>query len=128
MQHGGHAPDHLVRFNRTLTIVRSSTQVLMTGSVAGAIAAVLPVLIATLYLLYKHGTKAKSIVVSMVKGEAKTLLSCSPEAFDLAGDTGMFLAISQDAQHMLRAGHSRRPADRAFAALCPELHAQSPEH
>jgi hypothetical protein len=100
----------------------------MTGSIAGAIAAVLPVLIATLYLLYKHGTKAKSIVVSMLQGEAKTVLSCSPEAFDLAGDTGMFLAISQDAQHMLRAGHSRRPADRAFAALCPELHAQSPGH
>jgi hypothetical protein len=37
-------------------------------------------------------------VVSMLKGEAKTVLSCSSEAFDLAGDTGMFLAISQDAQ------------------------------
>jgi hypothetical protein len=29
---------------------------------------------------------------------------------------------------MLRAGHSRRPADRAFAACCPELRAQSPGH
>ncbi len=29
---------------------------------------------------------------------------------------------------MLRAGHSRRPADRAFASCCPELRAQSPGH
>jgi hypothetical protein len=31
-------------------------------------------------------------------------------------------------QRMLRAGHSRRPAGRAFAALCPELCAQSTAH
>jgi hypothetical protein len=82
--------------NMTLTIVESSVQVLITGSVAGGIAAVL--LIATLYLLYKHGTKAKSIVVSMVQGEAKTAWGCSSEAFDLAGDAAIFLAITKDAQ------------------------------
>jgi hypothetical protein len=46
----------------------------------------------------------------MVKGEAKTAWSCSAEAFDFAGDTAIFLAISKDAQS---------PIDSVSAAVAP---------
>jgi hypothetical protein len=87
-------------FRMTFTVVPTSSNIVLTGSVAGGIAAVL--LLASLYLLYRHGTRAKAIIVSLVTGEARTAFGCFGEVFDYAGDAAMFLAITADAQSSIQ--------------------------
>ena len=50
------------------------------------------------YLLAKHGTKAKAVLLSLVTKEGKMAWSFICEGFDIAGDYGMFLGI-QAAYH-----------------------------
>ncbi len=52
------------------------------------------------FVCYKHGaTKAKGIVVALMKGEVKTAWGLVTEAFDFAGDAAVFMAIKDDAQN-----------------------------
>ncbi len=50
------------------------------------------------YLLAKHGTKAKAVLLSLVTKEGKMAWSFIGEGFDIAGDYGMFMGI-QAAYH-----------------------------
>jgi hypothetical protein len=63
-------PEHIRPFNMTLTIVESSNNILITGSVAAGLATV--VLVVAVYLLIKHGTKAKAVLLAMLNGEVPT--------------------------------------------------------
>ena len=45
------------------------------------------------YLLVRHGTKAKAVMLSLVSNEGKLVWSLIGEGFDIAGDYGMFLGI-----------------------------------
>jgi hypothetical protein len=108
-----------ITFLRTLTIVEPDNKLLVLGSVAGVLTTL--VLLAALYarsfessplgpsaaprplrsfVCYKHGaTKAKGIVVALMKGEVKTAWGLVTEAFDFAGDAAVFMAIKDDAQN-----------------------------
>ncbi len=52
------------------------------------------------YILRKQGTaKAKAIVIAVLKGEVKTAWGLVLEALDFAGDTAIFVAVTDDAQN-----------------------------
>jgi hypothetical protein len=77
----------------TLTIEmieRSSKQIAM-ASAAAVLASVL--LILSIYLVIRHGSKAKAVVLSLVTKEGKMAWGIIGESFDMAGDYGMVFAI-----------------------------------
>jgi hypothetical protein len=115
-----------ITFSRALTIVEPDNKLVILGSVAGVLVTsvllmalyaphsraslaprrrrrTLPActpLLSCSYVLMKHGTtKAKAIVVAVLKGEVKTAWGLVIEAFDFAGDTAIFVAIQEDAQN-----------------------------
>jgi hypothetical protein len=74
----------------------------------------------------KHGTsKAKSIVVAVMKGEVKTAWGLVTEAFDFAGDTAIFVAVTNDAQDPIYKASVATivvPVCAEDSAACPRAH------
>ncbi len=81
-------------------VIEPSKQKLIIGGVAGGLAVC--VLLATVFVFVKHGSRAKGIVLAIVRSDAKMVWSLIGEVFDLSGDAVMFLAILGDANDPLR--------------------------
>ncbi len=75
----------------TIQVVGSSSKQVAMGITAAVLVGAL--LVVMLYVVFKHGTKARSVVLSLVTKEGKMVWGVLGEGFDMAGDYGMFFAI-----------------------------------
>jgi hypothetical protein len=78
-------------YTLTLQIVENASQKIAMGSAAAVLSGVLLVL--SVYLMIRHGAKAKALVLSLVTKEGKMVWGFLGEGFDMVGDYAMFLAI-----------------------------------
>ncbi len=78
-------------YTLTLQIVENASQQIAMGSTAAVLSGVL--LVSSVYLMIRHGAKAKALVLSLVTKEGKMIWGFLGEGFDMVGDYAMFLAI-----------------------------------
>jgi hypothetical protein len=80
-------------YTLTLQIVENASQKIAMGSAAAVLSGALLVL--SIYLMIRHGAKAKALVLSLVTKEGKMAWGFFGEGFDMVGDYGMFFAIQK---------------------------------
>ncbi len=78
-------------YTLTLQIVENASEKIAMGSTAAVISGVL--LGVSTYLMIRHGTKAKALVLSLVTKEGKMVWGFLGEGFDMVGDYAMVFAI-----------------------------------
>ncbi len=78
-------------YNLTLQIVENASQKIAMGSTAAVLSGVL--LVSSIYLMIRHGAKAKALVLSLVTKEGKMVWGFLGEGFDMVGDYAMVFAI-----------------------------------
>ena len=93
-----------VVYSLTIELVGSSSKQVAMGITAAVLVSAL--LVVMLYVVIKHGTKARSVVLSLISKEGKMAWGVLGEGFDMAGDYGMFFAI-QAAFNDTQANHKK---------------------
>ncbi len=78
---------------KTVKPSKSSTVV---GAIAAALAGL--ALLASIFLFYRYGTKAKAIIANLLTNEGLVVFSLGSELFDISGDAAVFKAIYADSK------------------------------
>ena len=81
-----------IMYTLTIEMVESSSKKVAMGSAAAILACIL--LIISIYLAIKHGSKAKAVVLSLVTKEGKMAWGIIGEGFDMTSDYALFFAIN----------------------------------